>query len=83
MRVMEDHKIINAEAQISTKERDNLSVWQFWRCGLHDREEHADVFVYRNFEELGPKDKKVYAYLRTSQKGEKWLVVLNFSAEDV
>lgn len=41
------------------------------------------VFVYRDFEELNPKDENVYAYLRTSQQGQKWLVVLNFSGEEV
>src|SRR5450756_2292488 len=83
MRVMDDYKVINVEAQMKANDSDDLSVWQFWQRGLHDRKEHADVFVYGDFQELDPQHPKVYANMRTSQKGEKWLVVLNFSGDAV
>jgi glycosidase len=83
MRVMDDYKTINVEAQMKADDADDLSVWQFWQRGLHDRKEHAGVFVYGNFQELDPQHSKVYAYLRTSQEGEKWLIVLNFSGEEI
>ena len=83
MRVMDDYKTINVEAQMKADDPDDLSVWQFWQRGISDRKEHADVFVYGDFEELDPQDPKIYAYLRTSERGEKWLVVLNFSGEEI
>jgi oligo-1,6-glucosidase len=83
MRIMDDYKTINVETQMKANDPDNLSVWQFWQRGLHHRKEHADVFIYGDFEELDPQDPKVYAYLRTSEKDEKWVVVLNFSGEEI
>jgi oligo-1,6-glucosidase len=83
MRVMDDYKTINVEAQMKVDDPEDLSTWQFWQRGLHDRKEHADVFVYGDFQELDPQHPKVYAYVRTSQKGESWLVVLNFSGDKV
>jgi oligo-1,6-glucosidase len=83
MRIMDDHKTVNVEAQVKANDEADLSVWQFWQRGLHDRKEHADVFVYGNFQELDPQHSKVYAYLRTNQRGEKWLVVLNFSGDEI
>ncbi|PMD43527.1 glycoside hydrolase family 13 protein [Hyaloscypha variabilis F] len=83
MRVMDDYKTINVEAQMKTNDSEDLSVWQFWQRGLHDRKEHADVFVYGEFQELDPQHPKVYAYTKTSQSGERWLVVLNFSGDEV
>ncbi|KAI1848136.1 hypothetical protein JX266_005849 [Neoarthrinium moseri] len=82
MRVMDDYKTINAEAQMKD-DSENLSVWQFWQRGLKDRKEHADVFVYGDFEELTHEHPQVFAYTRTSAKGEKWLVVLNYSGRQV
>jgi oligo-1,6-glucosidase len=84
MRIMDDYKTINVESQLKACDPDDLSVWQFWQRGLHDRKEHADVFIYGDFKELSPQDSKVYAYLKTGQDtGEKWLVVLNFSGVDI
>jgi len=83
MRVIDDYKTINVEAQMKADDPNDLSVWQFWQRGLYNRKEHADVFVYGDFKELDPKDPKIYAYLRTSEKGEKWLVALNFSGEEI
>lgn len=82
MRIMDDWKTINAKAQMEYASNDELSVWQFWQRGLKDRKEHKDVFVYGGFEELAKDDPNVYAYVRTSEEGEKWLVVLNFSGQE-
>lgn len=82
MRLMDDWKTINAEAQMDYKSEDDLSTWQFWQRGLKDRKEHADVFVYGDFEEVVKDDPNIYGYVRTSKQGEKWLVVLNFSGQE-
>ena len=81
MRVMDDYETINAETQMDDKS-DELSTWQFWQRGLKDRKEHADVFVYGDYQEASVDDENVFGYIRTSDAGEKWLVVLNFSAKE-
>ena len=81
MRVMDDYETINAETQMDDKS-DELSTWQFWQRGLKDRKEHADVFVYGDYQEVSVDDENVFGYIRTSDAGEKWLVVLNFSAKE-
>lgn len=83
MRVMDDYTTINAEAQMKDDQPDTLSVWKFWQRGLRDRKDHADVFVYGDFEELAHEHPQAFSYTRTSVKGEKWLVVLNFSNRQV
>ncbi|KAI1338175.1 trehalose-6-phosphate hydrolase [Xylariaceae sp. FL0016] len=83
MRVVDDYKSVNAESQVKTDDADDLSVWQFWQRGLGDRKKHADVFVYGGFQDLCPEDPNVYAYVRTSDQGERWVVVLNFSGIEV
>lgn len=82
MRIMDDWKTVNAEAQMNYKSEEDLSTWQFWQRGLKDRKEHSDVFVYGDFEEVTKDDANIYAYVRTSKDGEKWLVVLNFSGQE-
>ena len=81
MRVIDDYKTINAETQMKAS-GDELSTWQFWERGLKDRKEHADVFVYGDFQEISPEDESIFAYGRTSASGERWLVVLNFSGKE-
>lgn len=81
MRVIDDYKTINVEAQVHFDSKQELSTWQFWQRGLKDRLEHKEVFVYGNFEEFTPDDPYVFAYLRSSRAGERWLVVLNFSGQ--
>lgn len=44
---------------------------------------HKDVFTYGLFEAVGPESEQVFAYIRTGNQGGKWLVVLNFSGEEV
>ncbi|RYP40972.1 hypothetical protein DL767_001288 [Monosporascus sp. MG133] len=83
MRVMDDFKTVNVEAQMKADDPDDLSVWQFWQRALKDRKEHVDVFVYGDFQELTPQHPQVFAYARTSTAGERWLVVLNFSGRHV
>ncbi len=80
---MDDYETINVEAQMKVDNPEDLSVWQFWQRGLHDRKEHADIFIYGDLQELDPQHSTVYAYARTSQKGERWLVVLEFSGNKV
>lgn len=82
MRVMDDHKTVNAAAQTKFESGTELSPWQWWQRALADRKEHKDVFVYGDFEDLSADHDKVYAYSRTSSQGEKWLVVLNFSGDE-
>lgn len=84
MRLMDDYATVNADVQMKHEAEDELSVWQFWQRGLHDRKEHKDVFVYGDFEELAPADENLFAYTRTSMANEKekWLVVLNFSGQE-
>lgn len=82
MRLMDDWKTVNAEAQINYKSDNDLSTWQFWQRALKDRKEHADVFVYGGFQEVTKEDANIFAYVRESKDGEKWLVVLNFSGKD-
>jgi len=84
MRIMDDYKHgINAEDQINGGTDDELSIWQFWQRGVKDRKEHADVFVYGDYQELSPEDPSIFAYGRTGALGERWLVVLNFSGKEV
>ncbi|RYO96506.1 hypothetical protein DL765_011595 [Monosporascus sp. GIB2] len=83
MRVMDDFKAVNVEAQMKADDPNDLSVWQFWQRALKDRKEHADVFVYGDFQELTPQHPQVFAYTRTSSTRERWLVVLNFSGRHV
>ncbi|KAI1734560.1 glycoside hydrolase superfamily [Xylaria scruposa] len=81
MRVMDDYETINAEAQMRSDDGNyDESVWQFWKAGIRRRKEHANVFVYGDFEEVTPDHPNTFAYTRTSRdgKGEKWLVLMNF-----
>lgn len=80
MRVNDDYPSVNAKQQIYDESADEFSVWQFWQDALKTRKEHADVFIYGDFEPVQTESERVFAYLRTSKtSGEKWLVALNFS----
>ncbi|GAW21599.1 hypothetical protein ANO14919_111220 [Xylariales sp. No.14919] len=84
MRVNDDYRTINAEAQMKDGgESVDLTVWRFWQLAIQRRKEHASAFVYGDFEELTPQHPNVFAYLRTSTSGEKWLVVLNYFGRQV
>lgn len=47
------------------------------------RKKYKDIVVYGNFEMLDETNEKVIAYMRQSEKGEKMLVLCNFSPEKV
>ncbi|KAF4554058.1 Alpha-glucosidase-like protein 2 [Elsinoe fawcettii] len=81
MRVMDDHKSVNAEAQIKEREGEDLSPLQFWKRGLANRKEHKDVFVYGKYELLNDDESPIFAYKRSSDK-EAFVIALNFSGKD-
>jgi len=83
MRVNDDYKDVNAEKQLAVDKSEELSTWQFWQRGLANRKEHADVFVYGDYNAVGPESDEVFAYVRTGKKSGKWLVVLNFSGKNI
>lgn len=81
MRVIDDYKTVNAEAQREQKP-DQLSVLQFWKRGIANRKEHKDVFIYGSFDLVDEENTKIFAYKRSS--GTKaFMTVLNFSRKDV
>jgi oligo-1,6-glucosidase len=79
MRVNDDYKEVNASLQVPADDPDQLSTWQFWRRGLIDRKEHADAFVYGEFEMLQDEDPNVISYIRKGKDSGKWVTVLNMS----
>ena len=82
MRVNDDYKTINAEAQRKFQDPEKLSVLQFWKRALSNRKEHKSVFVYGDFELLDKDNDSVFAY-RRFDADEAFVVVLNFSKKDV
>ncbi|KAF1919872.1 glycoside hydrolase superfamily [Ampelomyces quisqualis] len=84
MRVNDDFERVNAQAQIARPQPapGELSVHAFWKRALASRREHADVFVYGDFEMLDMRDNKVVAFRRWSEK-EGFLTVCNFSGDEV
>jgi oligo-1,6-glucosidase len=84
MRVNTDYPVINAEQQTSnpTPSPGHLSTHAFWRRALLNRKQHADVFVYGDFEMLDMQNTKVVAFKRWSEK-EAFVTVCNFSGEKV
>jgi oligo-1,6-glucosidase len=81
MRVMDDYPTINAETQMKATDPNELSIWQFWQRGLKARKENKRVFVYGDFEKLDVDDEDIFAYLRTADNGDQFVVVLNFSGK--
>ena len=81
MRVNEDYKTVNAEAQRKFSSEDELSVLQFWRRGLEQRKQHKESLVYGDFELLDESHPQVFAYKRTGG-GETMFTVLNFSGKE-
>ena len=82
MRVNDDYKDINAEKQLASDNPEELSTWQFWQRGLANRKEHADAFIYGDYQTAGPESEEIFAYVRSGKKSGKWLIVLNFSGEE-
>lgn len=81
MRVNGDYTNCNTENQMNTRSEKDISVWRYWQRGLANRKEHRDVFIYGDYETVGPPSEEVFAYLRTGKEGGRWLVVLNFSGK--
>ncbi|KJY00897.1 glycoside hydrolase family 13 protein [Zymoseptoria brevis] len=87
MRVNDDYTTYNVEAQLAEGDggsKGDVSVLAFWRRGLKNRKEHADVFVYGEFTLLSEEEDggTVFAYRRTSEK-EAFVTVLNLSGKSV
>lgn len=84
MKLMPDFATVNAEAQRGGDNSEHLTIFQFWKRGLSNRQEHKVAFVYGDFEFLGnadDEDDPIFAYTKTGG-GEKWAVVLNFSPDE-
>lgn len=81
MRIMDDYPTINAETQMKASDPDDLSVWQFWQRALRTRKVNKRVFVYGDYAELDPEDEDIFAYVRTADDGDQFVVILNFSGK--
>jgi len=85
MRVIDDYKTVNAEAQISKADIGHpreCSVLGFWKRALEFRKFRKDVFVYGDFQLIDPDHEQVVAWKRWSEK-TSWVFVGNFSGEEV
>lgn len=76
MRVNDDYSVCNAEQQQGDKD----SVLSYWKKMLQLRRTFADLFVYGDFNLLDKDDEHVFAFEKEF-KGQRALVVLNFTAE--
>ena len=83
MRVNDDYLYVNANRQVKDQLEDDLTIFQFWQRGLANRKAHADVFVYGDFQEVSNGDTGVFAYTREGKSDGKWVVVLNFTNQEV
>lgn len=84
MRVIDDYRTVNTDFQTRFSSEDDLSVLQYWKRGLANRKEHADAFVYGEYQTIdNAENGSVFAYLRTGKKSGQWLIVLNFSGKNV
>jgi oligo-1,6-glucosidase len=84
MKLVPDFETVNAQAQVNHDDSGDLSVFQFWKRGLANREEHKNVFVYGQLNLLGEplsEDDPIFAYIK-SDGSENWVIVLNFSEDE-
>lgn len=81
MRVNDDYKTVNAEAQTQKRSLESVSVHQFWKQSLAFRKAHKGSLVYGGFELLDDGSKQTMAYRRFNDT-EQFLTVLNFSGEE-
>jgi oligo-1,6-glucosidase len=81
MRFINDFGTTIVEAQLRLDDPNGLSVRQFWQRGSKARKTNTAVFVYGDYEELDTGDEDIFAYLRTSDTGKQFVVVLNFSGK--
>jgi oligo-1,6-glucosidase len=77
MRVNDDFAACNAKQQQSDKK----SVLTFWKRMLSLRKEYRNLFVYGDFDIINEADEKIFCFTK-AWKGEKALVVLNFTKEE-
>jgi glycosidase len=70
---------VNAESQVN----DLDSPFTYWKSMLAMRKKYTDIVVYGNFEMVDETNEKVIAYKRQSEKGERMLVLCNFSPDKV
>lgn len=82
MRVNDDYKEVNAEAQTRAAGSEELSVWAFWKESLQRRKSYKDAFVYGDYQELNEADENVFAYVREGSQQGKWLVILNWTGKE-
>jgi len=88
MRVNEDYPIVNAAAQVAmgkANERTALvSPYRFWQRALEIRKQHADLFVYGNFELIDNMHPTVLAFKKSCENtSDVSLTILNFSGVEV
>lgn len=69
---------INAEDALA---REDSLFYHYQKLIRLRREELTDLMVYADFVPLDPEDAEVYAYERHGKKGEKLLVINNFTPE--
>ena len=82
MRVNDDYKTVNAEAERKQSSTDQLSVLQFWERALANRKENKDVFVYGDFRLLDKEHDCIFAYERYTRE-KSFVIVLNFSGKEI
>jgi oligo-1,6-glucosidase len=75
IKVNPNYKKINAEAVV----KDSNSIFHYYRKLIQLRKEN-ELVVYGSYRVILEEDKKIYAFIR-ELKQERWLVILNFSAE--
>ncbi|KAH7330600.1 glycoside hydrolase family 13 protein [Rhizoctonia solani] len=76
MRVNDNYKQINAKSQTN----DEQSVFSFWKKMIGVRKAYP-LLVHGDFILLAPEDEKIFMYTR-EHKGERALVVMNFSRDE-
>ena len=74
--VNDNHITINVESQ----NKDGNSVLNYFRK-LTELRKNNKILVYGKYEIIQPEHKDIYAYTR-SMDGKKWLVILNFKANN-
>ncbi|KAK4442114.1 putative maltase MLT1 [Podospora aff. communis PSN243] len=87
MRVNDDYPIVNAAAQVAmgkANERTALvSPYRFWQRALEIRKQHADLFVYGDFELIESMHPAVLAFKKSCEStSDVSITVLNYSGEE-
>lgn len=70
------------QCNVATQTGKKGSVLEFYRHMLDLRKRFQDIFVFGTFLLLEPEDEELFAYIKTSEKGGKALVVMNFSKQE-